>query len=299
MTDFNLFNDIFDKIVGWLEEFILLFPNLVAALLVLILSLIIARFARRRGRRLINSFSAQLQVNNLFANLVYLTILAAGLFIALSILGLNDTVATLLAGVGILGLALGFAFQDIAENFIAGVMMAFSRPMEVGDIVETNDFFGTVEEVNLRSTIIRTPQGQHVLIPNSEVFSNPLKNYSRTADQRIDLTCGISYADDLEKAERLTIETIEGLSVRDKNREVEMYFEEFGDSSINFVLRFWIQYEAQRDFLAARSAAIKAIKQAFDENGITIPFPIRTLDFGIEGGVSLDEMLPHADELRG
>lgn len=298
MTDFNFINDILEKILGWVEEFVLLFPNLVVALLVLILSLLIARVARRRSRRLIDRFSTQLQVNNLFANLVYLVILSAGLFIALSVLGLNETVATLLAGVGILGLALGFAFQDIAENFIAGVLMAFSRPLEVGDIVETNDFFGTVEEVNLRSTIIRTPQGQHVLIPNSEVFSNPLKNFSRTADQRVDLNCGVSYADDLEQAERIAIQIIEGLDVRDRDREVELYYEEFGGSSINFVLRFWIRYEAQRDFMAARSEAIKALKRAFDENGITIPFPIRTLDFGIEGGVRLDEMLPNSGALR-
>lgn len=116
---------------------------------------------------------------------------------ALIVLGLSKTVTTLLAGVGILGLALGFAFQDIAENFIAGVLMAFRRPIYIGDLIESNDFVGTVEEINLRTTVIRTADGKHVLIPNSEVLQNSIVNFSRSSELRVDLACGVSYGDDL------------------------------------------------------------------------------------------------------
>lgn len=232
------------------------------------------------------------QVNNLVATLTYVAVMITGVFIALGVVNLDRTVATLLAGIGIVGLALGFAFQDIAANFIAGVMMAFRRPLLVGDVVETNDFIGVVHEVNVRTTIVRTFQGKHVLIPNKEVYGESLVNYSRSPDLRVDLECGIAYGDDLSEAEQIAMEALSSLEMRDKTRDVELLWESFGDSSINFVIRFWITYHVQTDFLHARSEAIKRLKTAFDENGITIPFPIRTLDFGVVGGEKLNEVLP-------
>ena len=173
-----------------------------------------------------------------------------------------------------------------------GVLMAFRRPLQEGDIVETNDFSGVVQDVNLRTTVVRTFDGKDVLIPNKSVFQNPLVNYSRTPDLRVDLSCGVAYGDDLEKAERVAVAAVEGVMARDPARPVELFYEAFGDSSINFTVRFWIAYRRQTDYLGARSEAVKRIKRAFDENGITIPFPIRTLDFGILGGEKLSEVLP-------
>ena len=145
------------------------------------------------------------------------------------------------------------------------------------------------------STVVRVPTGQLVYVPNSSVFKNRLVNYTMTGQRRVDVACGISYGDDLEKAKRVALEAIEALDGRIPGRDVELFYEEFGGSSINFVLRFWIQFgRSQTDYLAARSRAVMALKQAFDENDITIPFPIRTLDFGILGGVPLREELDGA-----
>jgi small conductance mechanosensitive channel len=187
-------------------------------------------------------------------------------------------VVSLLAGVGIIGLAIGFAFQDIAANLIAGVFLSVRRPIHVGDLVRTNGFFGTVQEINLRSTILRTQTGETVLIPNRQVFETPTTNYSIAGKRRVDLQVGISYSDDLESAKRIALGAVERLETRDHDREVELFFKEFASSSIDFVVRFWIDFQRQSDYLAARSRAIVAIKQAFDENGITIPFPIRTIE---------------------
>jgi small conductance mechanosensitive channel len=146
-----------------------------------------------------------------------------------------------------------------------------------------------VHDVNLRTTIVRTFQGQHVIIPNKDIFQNPLVNYSKTTSRRVDLRCGVAYGDDLQEAERVAVDAI---TKAGDVEDVELFYEEFGDSSINFVLRFWIHFEKQTDFLGARSRAIKQLKGAFDEHGITIPFPIRTLDFGVVGGEKLSEVLP-------
>jgi small-conductance mechanosensitive channel len=138
---------------------------------------------------------------------------------------------------------------------------------------------------------MRTPQGQQVYIPNKMVFESPLENYTGNGERRIDLTCGVSYGDDLEKAKKITIEAINGLSNVKKNRKVEFFYDEFGDSSVNFKVRFWVRFRKNPDFWEARSNAIIAISKAFDERDIMIPFPIRTLDFGVRGGEKLDAML--------
>lgn len=281
-----------EKVSGWIESLIIMLPNFVAAVAIVLVAALIARWARRIVHNTLERLSSYSQVNSLVATITYVAVLITGLFVALGVVNLDRTVATLLAGIGIVGLALGFAFQDIAENFIAGVMMAFRRPLQVGDIVETNDFFGVVHEVNLRTTIVKTFQGRHVLIPNKEVYANSLVNYSRSPDLRVDLECGVAYGDDLEQAERIAKDALSGLAMRDKTRDVDVFWESFGDSAINFVVQFWIVYRVQSDLLRARSEAIKRLKTAFDENGITIPFPIRTLDFGVVGGEKLNEVLP-------
>ncbi|OZC04646.1 mechanosensitive ion channel protein MscS [Rubricoccus marinus] len=283
-----------DKVEGWGRDIVLLLPNLVIAILIVIAAAFVARVVRGGVRkvmeRVTNHAPQAKNVANLIATLAYVVVLAAGTFIALGTLGADDVVTTLLAGAGVVGLALGFAFQDIASNFIAGVLMAVRNPFVVGQIVETNGYMGTVKELTLRSTLIETFQGQTVIIPNAKVFQEPIVNFSATRHRRVDLGCGVGYGDDLEKAERVALEAIEGLDVRNTSRPVQLYYNEFGDSSINFTLRFWVDFSKQTDFLDAQSQAIKALKVAFDQNEITIPFPIRTLDFGPNGGVALSEM---------
>jgi small conductance mechanosensitive channel len=285
------FADLVAKMQGWVEDLILLIPNFIGAVLIVLAAGFAARLARRAVRGVLDRTSSYEQVNHLLATIVYVIVLAVGIFIALGVLDLDKAVTSLLAGAGIIGLALGFAFQDLAANFIAGILLSIRRPFVVGDIIETSDYMGTVVEVNLRSTRVRTFQGPIAIIPNSQVFQNPVETYS-TGERRVDLGCGVAYGDDLVKARQLALDAVKGLDMVDPNRPVDLYFNEFGDSSINFTLRFWLSFQKQTDFLHAQSEAIIAVKKAFDDNGITIPFPIRTLDFGVVGGERLDEVLP-------
>ncbi len=279
-----------EKLDGWLEQLVLLLPNFFIALLVVVLFWLAAKLAKKALGRALDPILPT-QIARLLATVAYLATLAVGVSVALGIVGLQKTVTSILAGAGILGLALGFAFQDIAANFMSGILLAIRRPFGLGDLVETNDYFGTVERISLRSTEIRTPQGQIVLVPNSQVFQNPIVNFSRTGERRIDLSVGVAYGDDLEKARAVAVAAVEQVEPRRGDRPVELFFEEFGDSSINFVVRFWIEFSRQAEYLAARSEAIERVKAAFDEAGLTIPFPIRTLDFGVVGGEKLSAEL--------
>ena len=161
----------------------------------------------------------------------------------------------------------------------------------IGDLVETNGFFGQILSIDLRTTKLRTLEGQEVVIPNKSVVSNPLKNYTITGIRRVDVSCGISYGDDLVKVRDLVINTIKSFDSIKKDKGVDFMFTEYGSSSINFVTRFWVDCTNQREYLLHRSKAIIAIKEAFDKNDIMIPYPIRTLDFGIKGGVTMQEQL--------
>lgn len=267
------------KLSGWGKEFVLALPNFLLAVLLVVLFWLIARGARNVVRRLLRRVSHSEQVTYLLSQVVYIAVLTAGTFIALGILGLQKTVASLLAGAGIVGLALGFAFQEIATNLMAGIFLSVRRPFRPGHLIKAQDQFGTVQEINLRWTQILTQQGQLVLIPNKLVFENPIVNYTIRGTRRVDIDVGISYGDDLEKAKRVAIEAVSAVPSRLPDREVELFYEELAESSIDFTVRFWIPFETQKDYLSARSDAIIRIKQAFDANGITIPFPIRTLDF--------------------
>lgn len=279
------------KLQEWLNTAIEMLPNLVVATLILIVFFVVGKVIRKMVNRLLQKVTDNTTIIDLLETIIGIMIIGIGLFIALGVLNLSGAVTSMLAGAGIIGLALGFAFQDIAANFISGILLSIRHPFGKGDIIESNDYYGMVKKITLRNTVVKTPQGQLVFIPNKAVYENPFINYTADFERRIDLACGVSYGDDLEKAKRVAIEAVETLDTYQKSRDVEFYYDEFGGSSINFKIRFWVHFRKGSDYWLARSEAIMAITKKFDEHDIMIPFPIRTLDFGIRGGEKLDSML--------
>jgi small conductance mechanosensitive channel len=296
MNDINNAIDLLlSKLQNWGEHLILMLPNLVVALILLIITFTLARIIRNGLDKVVGRISHSAAINNLISTIIYLALLAVGFFFVLSVLQLDKMVISLLAGVGIIGLALGFAFQDIAANFISGIIIAVHKPFGVGDMIETNDYFGVIERVSLRTLDIRKPSGELVKLPNKMVFENPVTNFSSSGTRRLDLDVGVSYGEDLERVQQIVIEALQDVKNRVKTREIEVMYDAFNDSSIDFKARFWISYSRQLDFVSAKSDAIIKIKKAFDANDIMIPFPIRTLDFGIKGGEKLNE---HLEDLQ-
>lgn len=295
----NAYELVVGKLETWLSTAIEMLPNLALALLVLIVFYVVGKMLQKFVRTLLEKATTNKTVIDLAETVMSVIIIGIGLFFALSILNLDGTVTSLLAGAGIIGLALGFAFQDIAANFISGLLLTIRHPFGIGDIIQSNDYYGTVQKLNLRNTIVKTPQGQIVYIPNKVVYENPLTNFTKNYERRIDLECGISYGDDLEKVKKVATDAIQSIEHRNQNRDVEFYFKEFGASSINFVVRFWVDFSTNPDYWSPQSDAIMALKKAFDENDIMIPFPIRTLDFGIRGGEKLNTMLDDQKKVSG
>jgi len=280
------------KLAGWLREIIVNLPNILIALAVVISFWFLGRLLRRVLERVLGRVSHNVTITRLLASVAFVLVMLTGFFIALGILKLDKTVMSLLAGAGVAALVLGFAFQDIAANMMAGILLSVRHPFRPGHLCEILDHEGVIEEVDLRFTVMRTLQGQMVFLPNKEVLGHPIKNFTLTGKRRIDLELGVSYADDLQLAKRLAAEAVADVSRRDKGREVEVYYTSVAESAVRMMVRIWVEYEKQRDFLEARSQAIQRIKAAFDANGITIPYPVRTLDFGVKGGTPLAEVLP-------
>ena len=279
-----------DKLNGWGLNAIKMLPNLVVAVIVLILSVLMAFAVGRVVHRMVVRISPYGHVARLVAGMSRLTVISGGIILALSAMSLDRAVASMLAGVGIVSIAIGFASKDIAGDYMAGFLIHFTHPFRTGHIIQVGDFFGYVESIEMRATKCHTQQGQKVIIPNRKIIEGEIINYSISGVRRVDLTISVSYSVDLQRLEELVIEAVESLELRNADRPVEFFYEGFNGTAINFVVRFWTEPE-QTTFLRARSEAIKAIDQTFKDHGITLPSQNVSLDFGITGGPSLRDQL--------
>lgn len=277
-----------EKLYGWFETTLTHIPNFIVALVILVVFFITAKIVAMVLRKVFYKGMESHQVADLMLTIMRIIIIGLGCFIALDFLGLKGTVTSLLAGAGIVGLALGFAFQDITENFIAAVAMGIRKPFRPGDIIQTSEVFGTVKYLNFRNTIIETFSGQLEIVPNKHLFRNVLTNYSYSGERRIDVPVGISYSDDIDAASKAITNKLNTLNGVIRQDETSCYAAGFGDSSIDLVARFWIHYP-DGDYLRKMHEAVAAIHSALNEEGISIPFPIRTLDFAVKAGQALDE----------
>lgn len=273
----SIFSLLEERLVSWYEIVIKSIPNIIASIFIILIFIFLAKLARKVFSKVLPKISKNEAVTSLLDTIIYFIIILIGFFVSLEILHLDKTVTSLLAGAGVLGLALGFAFQEIASNFVSGIFIAFREPYKLGDIVQLDQHFGKITNINLRTTSITTFQGLEIIIPNKHMFTKPFTNFTTTPKRRIDIEVGVSYEDDLEKVEKVTKEALLNINEIINDEEPEVFFKEFSDSSINLVARIWIHYPENQAFLKARHKAIINIKKHYDKNGISIPFPIRTI----------------------
>lgn len=286
----SLLDALSSKLLGWLTTFIVMLPNLVVAAIVMLVFGFASRWIALATNRVILQTSGNRPISELLASITRIGVTLIGLFIALGLLNLDQAVTSLIAGLGVFGIVAGFAFQDIASNFMAGIIMALRRPFDVDDLVELAGQTGTVLKIEMRATMIRTLDGLVVTLPNKDVFQNAIINYTSTPERRMDLAVGVAYDSDLAAVRDLVTEVASESLNRDERRPPEVLFEQFGDSSIDLTIRVWLNRGDQLTWLRSRSDLMIRLKSAFDANGISIPFPIRTLDFGADavGGVRYD-----------
>lgn len=244
------------------------------ALVVFVLLAFILRWSLRRlGRR--RHADAGSTAFAILARLTFVVVIAVGAYIALKTIGLD--LGPVLAGAGIAGLVLAFALRDIAENYISGILMGLRSPFNPGDEIVSGDHEGTVEDLNLRYTTIRTHDGVRVFLPNGGVLKNPITNLTANGVRRTDFQIGVAYGTDLELARRTVIEAVGAVEGVDQERPVQAWVEELAASWINIRIRYW---HAPRiaDVWEVRNAAIMATVAAADGAGIELPFEHTVLD---------------------
>lgn len=263
------------ELVGQAVGFI---PGILTAVIILALT----RYAAEGVRHLTQTTSEKL-INNrslqkLLVQIGYTTAWIVGVLVAAVIafpdLGLGDIIALL----GLGSVAVGFAFQDIFKNFLAGVILLLQQPFRIGDQIIVADYEGTVEEIALRSTQIRTYRGEEVVIPNSIVFTSTVQVMTAMPHRRTDLEIGLDYNTPLAEAKQILIDALEGVPGIETSPEPEVDITGFGDSSINFIVRYWTVPQ-QAQVRRIKTQVMIALKKACDEVDYNIPYPIRTVYF--------------------
>ncbi|MGC1473480.1 MAG: mechanosensitive ion channel family protein [Psychroserpens sp.] len=274
------FNNLRDKLSGWFNSIVTSLPNVVLAILVFVAAFFAARYVSKLVQKLVSRRVEQKSISLVVARIASVITVLVGLFVALGVLNLSQALTSLLAGAGVVGLAIGLALQGTLSNVVSGIVLSFRDRIRIGHWVETNGFSGEVMDINLNTFILKQADNNIVVLPNKMILENPIKNYSLTPTMRISLACGVGYESDLEVVERLTKEAVANAFDSIENAAaVEFFYTEFGDSSINYICRFWVDATKNLHNLEARTKAIIAIKKAYNANDINIPFPIRTLQF--------------------
>ncbi len=248
--------------------------KLMAAIVLFGIALFLASFLSRKLEKFLTGRGVKEELKRLLTRLTRWSIWIGGGIWALSFVGFN--VSAFIAGLGVTGLVLGFALQDISRNFTAGALLMLQEPFNFGDYIQVAGYEGTVTDIQLRATELLAPDGVKVLIPNGDVFTNTIRNFTKTNRRRVELTVGVAYDSDLEQVTRVALDAIREVPGLLNDPEPILFFHEFGDSAIVFSIRYWFD-TTENDVFMARDIGVKAIKTAFEREGIEIPFPIRTI----------------------
>lgn len=266
--------NISEVLQNMLADFIASLPGVIAAMVIVVLTLIAAGWISSAVRRGMEARKSGIQPIRLVTKITRYSILIFGIVMALQQVGFNLT--AFLTGLGVVGFTVGFALQDVSKNFVSGLILIIQQPFAIGDAIKVTDYGGTIIAIDLRSTEIHTWDGQVVIIPNSDFLTNPITNYSRASRRRVDLEIGVSYGCDLEQVRKIALGSLASVTGLLDNPPPKVQYEEFGASTVNLTLYFWID-TLQSDPFTAKDTAMVAIKTAFEKNKIDMPFPTQRL----------------------
>jgi small conductance mechanosensitive channel len=259
------------KIVEMIKEVLALYGmKVVAAIAVVIIGRFVAKLAQKIIEKMMERAKQEQTLISFVSHLVYAALMAFVIIAALGKLGIQT--ASFVAILGAAGLAIGLALQGSLANFAAGVLMIIFKPFKVGDFIEGGGVAGVVEVIDIFTTQLKSPDNKQIIVPNAQMTGGNIVNYSSKGTRRVDLTAGIGYGDDIDKARGI----LEGIVAADervlKDPTPTIAVSELGDSSVNFVVRPWVNTP---DYWDVYFSMTEAIKKQFDANDISIPFPQR------------------------
>ncbi len=269
-----VWQSIFDLWTGLLESLPLLF----AGVIIFVFTWITAKLVDRVLSRALRDSWFKRGFKDLLLQMATVFVWVAGLTVTAVIVFPGLTPAKVLAALGIGSIALGFAFKDIVENFLAGILILWRFPFDPGDFIRWGDIEGKVEEITIRMTLIRKSDGVLVVLPNATLFKEPVDVLTNQNSRRVTVICGIAYGENIDEARGVIQKAVESCDTRTKDKPVQIFAQEFADSSINFEVTWWCG-STPVDVRRSRDQVVAAVKRALDDAGIEIPFPYRTLTF--------------------
>ena len=248
------------------------FPKLVISLIILTILWLITVLIKRVFRSRVYGRLSDPLMMKFVVGVIRWTILGVGILVCLKILGLGNVAIGLFSGAGVAALVLGFAFKDIGENFIAGILMAFNRPFKQGDLIQLGDQKGRVHTMGLRETVIKTYDGKDVFIPNANILKNNLINDTVDGLLRYEINLGLDYGTDLDKAFAIILDTVKSIDGVLKIPEPKVYVDSFGESTINIQYTLWVDlFDNSLDRLFIKSQAYYKVWENLTESSIAMP----------------------------
>ncbi|MEL7188538.1 MAG: mechanosensitive ion channel family protein [Pseudomonadota bacterium] len=267
-----------NQIQSMIESAIQSVPALIIATILICLTWAAAKVATRTTDRIVGKTSLRQSLQTLLSTLVKLGIWLTGMMIAAVVVFPGMSAGSLIAGLGVGTVAIGFAFQDIFENFLAGVLIMLREKMRIGDTIEVDGILGKVEHITLRETHIRSFSGELTIVPNSAIFKNSVEIWTDEPSRRFEVSVGVSYDTDLDHAARVMRAAVERCELVDQEQPIQILADGFGSSSVDFLVRWWAPSSGSEAVLN-RDEVIRAIKSALDKAEIEIPFPYITHTF--------------------
>lgn len=262
---------IIEKLDKWLDSLVKALPNILMGILVLVAFVFISRWLGRLVKRVLKN-KGRNNFGDLLGSFTRYLVMIAGIALALTIMAPNLSPADLIAGMGVSSVAIGFAFQDILQNWLAGILILLRQPFEIGDQIVVDQYEGTVEKIKTRATIITTYDGQRVVIPNNTVYNNSVKVITAHEFIRSQYDVGLGYDEDYMAAMKILKETIEKVEGVTSEKPVETLVWDQADSWLTIRVRWWTKSD-RSSVVHTWSKVIHDTQKAMDEAGIDLPFP--------------------------
>ncbi|MCT7951644.1 mechanosensitive ion channel family protein [Ancylothrix sp. C2] len=267
------------KVQNMGNSLIVLLPNLILATIVFFIFFFIARVLKYSVKRLTRRHRQARNLGLVLGRLSQGITILIGLFVALSIVIPSFKAGDLIQLLGISGVAIGFAFRDILQNFLAGILILLTEPFQIDDQIVYKGFEGTVENIQTRATTIKTYDGRRIVIPNSELFTNAVMVNTAFEHRRVEYDIGIGYGDDIHKAKQLILEAIASVDEVLKNPAPDALVMELAGSTVDIRARWWVNPPNRASTLDSRDKVLTAIKNKLMKNGIDLPFPTQQILF--------------------
>ncbi|OLF37630.1 MULTISPECIES: mechanosensitive ion channel family protein [unclassified Psychrobacter] len=274
LTYHSIINSANEILVGFFERI----PHFVASIIVVLIFWFLSIIFKKIVHKLLGSRSRHQNLVKVFQRVGGALIIFIGFMIAMVIAVPGFTPAKLIGALGIGSVAIGFAFKDIFQNLLSGILLLLSEPFRIGDQIVSGDYEGTVEDIKIRATTIKTYDGRQVVIPNSDLYTSALTVNTAYKQRRLQVAVGIGYEDDIETAKAEIIQALDKVESVSTKAKPSVIATGFGGSSIDLMVRWFIEDGTQANKVASIHQVIVEIKTALDAADINIPFPIRTID---------------------